>query len=73
MCAGTPVMTEQVMGLVDELYEMRLESLLSVQDLVEAVVEALEVCMNPLQLHRGSFVSRLERATSQQHLYLLQQ
>ena len=36
-------MTEQVMGLVDELYEMRLESLLSVQDLVEAVVEALEV------------------------------
>ena len=43
MCAGPPVMTEQVMGLVDELYEMRLESLLSVQDLVEAVVEALEV------------------------------
>ena len=43
LCAGTPVMTEQVMGLVDELYEMRLESLLSVQDLVEAVVEALEV------------------------------
>ena len=41
-------MTEQVMGLVDEVYEMRLESLLSVQDLVEAVVEALEVCMNPL-------------------------
>ena len=36
-------MTEQVMGLVDELYKMRLESLLSVQDLVEAVVEALEV------------------------------
>ena len=36
-------MTEQVMGLVDELYEMRLESLLSVQDLVEAMVEALEV------------------------------
>ena len=36
-------MTEQVMGLVDELYEMRLESLLSVQYLVEAVVEALEV------------------------------
>ena len=36
-------MTEQVMGLVDELYKMRLESLLSVQDLVEAVVEVLEV------------------------------
>ena len=40
---GTPVMTEEVMGLVDDLYEMRLESLLSVQDLVEAVVKALDV------------------------------
>ena len=36
-------MTEEVIGLVDELYEMRLESLLSVQDLVEAVITALQV------------------------------
>ena len=36
-------MTKEVIGLVDELYEMRLETLLSVQDLVEAVVGALEV------------------------------
>ena len=36
-------MTEEVVGLVDDLYEMRLESLLSVQDLVEAVITALEV------------------------------
>ena len=40
---GTPVMTEQVIGLVDDLYEMRLETLLSVQDLVEAVIKTLEV------------------------------
>ncbi|CAI8002580.1 N-acetylglucosamine-6-sulfatase [Geodia barretti] len=39
---GTPVMTKEVIGLVDELYEMRLETLLSVQDLLEAVVGALE-------------------------------
>ena len=36
-------MTEQVIGLVDELYAMRLETLQSVQDLVEAVIEVLEV------------------------------
>ena len=36
-------MTKEVIGLVDELYEMRLESLLSVQDLVEAVIQALDV------------------------------
>ena len=40
---GTPVMTKEVIGLVDELYEMRLETLLSVQDLLEAVVGSLEV------------------------------
>lgn len=40
---GTPFMTEEVMGLVDVLYEMRLETLLSVQDLVQAVIAALEV------------------------------
>ena len=36
-------MTEEVIGLVDDLYEMRLETLLSVQDLVEAVILTLEV------------------------------
>ena len=36
-------MTKEVIGLVDGLYEMLLETLLSVQDLVEAVVGALEV------------------------------
>lgn len=40
---GTPVMTEEVIGLVDQLYQMRLETLLSVQDLVQAVIETLEV------------------------------
>lgn len=43
MFPGTPLMTKEVVGLVDELYEMRLQSLLSVQDLVQAVVQALEV------------------------------
>ena len=43
LIVGTPPMTEEVIGLVDELYEMRLESLLSVQDLVEAVITTLEV------------------------------
>ena len=36
-------MTDEVIGLVDDLYEMRLETLLSVQDLVEAIILTLEV------------------------------
>lgn len=40
---GTPPMTDAIEGVVDTLYEMRLETLLSVDDLVTAVVNALEV------------------------------
>lgn len=41
--SGTPPMTDAIEGVVDTLYEMRLETLLSVDDLVTAVVNALEV------------------------------
>ena len=41
---GTPYMTSDIIGLVDELYEMRLETLLSVQDLLQDLIETLEVC-----------------------------
>lgn len=40
---GTPPMTDAIEGVIDTLYEMRLETLLSVDDLVTAVVNALEV------------------------------
>ena len=36
-------MTDAIEGVVDTLYEMRLETLLSVEDLVTVVVNALEV------------------------------
>jgi len=36
-------MTPAIEGVVDTLYEMRLETLLSVDDLVTAVVNALKV------------------------------
>lgn len=36
-------MNSTIVKAVDELYEMRLETLLSVDDLVTAVVDALEV------------------------------
>ena len=39
-------MTDAIEGVVDTLYEMRLETLLSVEDLVTAVVNALEVNHN---------------------------
>ena len=57
MFPGTPVMTKEVIGLVDELYEMRLETLLSVQDLLEAVVGALEVRTLTFGLKRPVFVA----------------
>ena len=41
--AGTPVMNNSTRQLVDQLYEDRLATLLSVQDMVEAVIDALEV------------------------------
>ena len=40
---GTPVMNNYTRELVDQLYEDRLATLLSVQDMVEAVIDALEV------------------------------
>lgn len=45
---GTPYMTSDIIGLVDELYEMRLETLLSVQDLLQDLIETLEVCFMTL-------------------------
>lgn len=41
--AGTPPMNTTIANAVDLLYEMRLETLLSVDDLVSAVMQALEV------------------------------
>lgn len=41
-------MTTAIEGVVDTLYEMRLETLLSVDDLVTAVVNALKVNHSPI-------------------------
>jgi N-acetylglucosamine-6-sulfatase len=38
---GTPVMNSDTMGIVDQLYQDRLGTILSVQDLVEEVISAL--------------------------------
>ena len=40
---GTPPIDDKIAKTIDELYQMRLETLLSVDDLVAAVVKALEV------------------------------
>lgn len=40
---GTPTMTSQIAGIIDDQYRDRLRSLLSVDDLVEEVVKTLEV------------------------------
>ena len=42
---GTPVMNSDTMGIVDQLYQDRLGTILSVQDLVEEVISALNVCL----------------------------
>lgn len=47
---GTPPMSATTKMIVDELYQDRLETLLSVQDLVDEVVSTLEVQYNSLQL-----------------------
>ena len=41
---GTPSINATIEGIIDTLYEMRLETLLSVDDLVAAVMKTLEVC-----------------------------
>lgn len=51
--AGTPVMNSYTRELVDRLYEDRLATLLSVQDMVEAIVDALEVREGREELKRG--------------------
>ena len=40
---GTPPMTSEIQQAIDDLYEMRLGTLLSVDDLVTAVISALDV------------------------------
>lgn len=40
---GTPAINTSIAQAIDTLYELRLESLLSVDDLVTAVVKELEV------------------------------
>ena len=40
---GTPTINTTIAEAIDTLYEMRLETLLSVDDLVSAVVKTLEV------------------------------
>ena len=80
MFPGTPLMTKEVVGLVDELYEMRLQSLLSVQDLVQAVVEALEVWYSisdhkyAINIAKQVILPLIHfpaSRSSQQHIYLL--
>lgn len=41
--AGTPSIDDKIAKTIDTLYQMRLETLLSVDDLVAAVMKALEV------------------------------
>jgi hypothetical protein len=41
---GTPSINASIEGIIDTLYEMRLETLLSVDDLVAAVMKTLKVC-----------------------------
>lgn len=55
--AGTPAMTSQVAGIIDDQYRDRLRTLLSVDDLVEAVVKTLEVKQCILWTHNPSVVS----------------
>lgn len=40
---GTPLINDSIAEIIDTLYEMRLETLLSVDDLVAAVMNTLEV------------------------------
>ena len=39
---GTPAINDTIEKVIDELYELRLESLLSVDDFVSEVVDTLE-------------------------------
>ena len=50
---GTPSIDANIEGIIDTLYEMRLETLLSVDDLVAAVMKALEVGALRLWLHNN--------------------
>ena len=43
LTVGTPSIDANIEGIIDTLYEMRLETLLSVDDLVSAVMKTLEV------------------------------
>ena len=54
-------MNSTIVKIVDSLYEMRLETLLSVDDLVTAVVKALEVYYTQylLLMSRSVFPSRM--------------
>ena len=59
--AGTPVMNNSTREQVDQLYEDRLATLLSVQDMVEAVIDALEVGEGQGR-GQGGGMGRLERS-----------
>ena len=43
--AGTPAINDTIEKLIDDLYELRLESLLSVDDLVSEVIDTLEASL----------------------------
>jgi len=47
-CVGTPPINSTIAAAIDQFYEMRLETLLSVDDLVAAVIKALEVLTKEL-------------------------
>lgn len=75
---GTPTINSSIAEIIDTLYEMRLETLLSVDDLVAAVVKVLEVCCS--RCHKQDFntiinncITTLGEKSIRRYLYLLQQ
>ena len=72
---GTPSINATIEGIIDTLYEMRLETLLSVDDLVAAVMKTLEVCNAIIYgpLVGWVFINFVGEKCTGQHFYLLQQ
>lgn len=70
---GTPKLTENAAGVIDDLYRDRIRTLLSVDDLVEAVVNTLEVSLvfynNIIPI--TAMLVCVERRCSRWYIYLL--
>ena len=73
---GTPSINATIEGIIDTLYEMRLETLLSVDDLVAAVMKTLEVCNSNIiygPLVGWVFINFVGEKCTGQYFHLLQQ